>query len=65
MRTIVVMLLALGGRAALAADDEPQTIGYASVAAVRESLRADPSAQFREQRGWTIVASREGGSPIE
>jgi hypothetical protein len=65
VRAIVVILGAAGAQAALAADDEPQTIGYASVAAVREALRADPSAQFREQRGWTVVASREGGAPIE
>jgi hypothetical protein len=50
---------------ALAADDEPAPIGHSSVAAVQASLRAEPSAQFREQRGWTVVASREGGSPVE
>jgi hypothetical protein len=65
VRTIVMAFCALGTHAALAADDEPAPIGQASVAAVLESLRADPSAQFREQRGWTVVASRERGAPVE
>ncbi len=65
MRTIVIVLWTLGSHAALAADDEPASIGHASVDAVLESLRSEPSAQFREQRGWTVVASREGGSPVE
>jgi hypothetical protein len=65
VRTIVMAFCALGTHTALAADDEPAPIGQASVAAVLESLRADPSAQFREQRGWTVVASRERGAPVE
>jgi hypothetical protein len=65
MRTIVLVLCALGGHAAFAADDEPAPIGQASVAAVLEALRADASAQFREQRGWTVVASRDRGAPVE
>jgi hypothetical protein len=65
VRTIVMAFCALGTHAALAADDEPAPIGQASVAAVLESLRADRSAQFREQRGWTVVASRERGAPVE
>ena len=65
MRTIAMMLCACGVQAAFAADDEPAPIGQANVAAVLEALRADPSAQFREQRGWTVVASREGGEPVE
>ena len=65
MRTIVIAFCAVGSHAALAAGDEPAPIGHASVAAVLESLRAEPSAQFREQRGWTIVASREDASPVE
>ena len=65
MRTIIMALWVFGTHAALAADDEPAPIGHASVDAVLESLRADPSAQFREQRGWTIVASRERGAPVE
>jgi hypothetical protein len=51
--------------AAAWADDEPAPIGHATVAAVLEALRAEPSAQFREQRGWTVVASRERDAPIE
>jgi hypothetical protein len=65
VRTIIMVVLAFGSHAALAADDEPAPIGHASVAAVLESLRADPSAQFREQRGWTVVASRERDTPVE
>lgn len=65
MRTIVMAVCALASQTAFAADDEPAPIGHSSVAAVLDSLRVDPSAQFREQRNWTVVASREGGSPVE
>ena len=65
MRTIVIALCALASHAAFAADEEPAPIGQSTVAGVLESLRGDPSAQFREQRGWTIVASRERGAPVE
>ena len=65
MRTIVMACLACTTHVALAAEDEPALIGYASVAGVLEALRADPTAQFREQRGWTVVASRENGSAVE
>ena len=65
MRTIVMMLCAVMGQAALAADDEPPPIGQTTVAAVLDSLRADQSAQFREQRGWTVVASSESGLPVQ
>jgi hypothetical protein len=65
MRTIVMVFCAFGSCTALAADDEPAPIGHASVAAVLEALQIDSSAQFREQRGWTVVASREGDTPVE
>jgi hypothetical protein len=65
VRTIVIALCATIAHAALAQEDEPAPIGYANVAAVLDSLRGDPSAQFREQRGWTVVASRERGEPVE
>jgi hypothetical protein len=65
VRSIVIALCVLSSHAALAADDEPAPIGQSTVAGVLETLRADASAQFREQRGWTIVASREGGDPVE
>ena len=45
---------------ALAADDEPVAIGYASVAAVLAALRADATAEFREQRGWTARGEPRG-----
>ena len=65
MRTIVIALSALGSQAALAQDVDAADIPQANVAAVLEHLRADPSAQFGEQRGWTVVASREGDLPIQ
>jgi len=65
VRSIVIALCVLGSHAAFAADDEPAPIGQSTVAGVLESLRADPSAQFREQRGWTVVASSERGAPVE
>jgi hypothetical protein len=64
VRTIVIALCAMGSHAALLAQDEAP-IGEATVAGVLESLRADASAQFRQQRGWTVVASREAGEPVE
>jgi hypothetical protein len=55
-----VALAAFAARA-----DDPAPIGYATVAAVREALRGDPTATFREQQGWTVVASREHGQAVE
>jgi hypothetical protein len=49
----------------VAAGEEPAPLGYASVAAALEALRADPSAQLRTEGDWTIVASRERGEPVE
>ena len=65
MRTIVIALCTLGGQAAFAQDVDRADIPQANVAAVLESLRTDSSAQFREQRGWTVVASSEGGLPVQ
>lgn len=65
MRTIVITLCALSSQAAFAQDVDRADIPQANVAAVLESLRTDPSAQFREQRGWTVVASSEGGLPVQ
>jgi hypothetical protein len=66
MRSVVILAVGLfAAQAALAADDEPAELGYSTVAATLEALRGEPSAQFREQRGWTVVASREGGDPVE
>jgi hypothetical protein len=44
---------------------EPAPLGYASVAAVREALQSDSTATFRDQQGWTVVASREHGQAVE
>jgi hypothetical protein len=65
VRTIVIALCALVGQAAFAQDVAPADIPQTNVAAVLESLRADPSAQFGEQRGWTVAASSEDGSPVQ
>ena len=66
MRTAIALLFTLGPHVcALAADDDAAAIGYDSVAATLDALRAEPSAQFREQRGWTLVASRELGDAVE
>jgi hypothetical protein len=65
VRTIVIALCTLGSQAAFAQDVDRADIPQANVAAVLESLRADPSAQFREQRGWTVVASSESGLPVQ
>lgn len=65
MRIVAVALSSLIANLALAAGAEPAAIGYASVAATLGGLRAEPNAQFREQRGWTVVASRERDQPVE
>jgi hypothetical protein len=65
VRTIVIALFVLIGQAAFAQELEPADIPQANVAAVLESLRAEPSAQFSEQRGWTVVASSERGLPVQ
>jgi len=65
VRTIVIALCTLGGQAAFAQDVDRADIPQANVAAVLESLRTDPSAQFTEQRGWTVVASSENGLPVQ
>jgi hypothetical protein len=66
MRNVLILVAgAVSAPAAFAADDEPAELGYASVAATLEALRSEPSAQFREQRGWTVVASRERATAVE
>jgi hypothetical protein len=65
MRSVLIVLSAVGAQAALADDGEPADLGYATVGATLEALRSDSSAQFREQRGWTVVASRERDAPVE
>jgi hypothetical protein len=51
--------------AAAAADDGTDAIGYPSIEAAITALRADPTAQFDVQQGWTVVASREGDNPVQ
>jgi hypothetical protein len=65
MRSVLIVSSVLGAHAALAAEGEPVDLAYASVSTALEALRAEPSAQFREQRGWTVVASRERDDPVE
>jgi hypothetical protein len=62
MRKVILTLCALSAQAAVAAETD---IGHASVAATMDALRAEPGAQFREQRGWTVVASRERDSAVQ
>ncbi len=63
MRDAIIALAGLAAHGAAAAD-EP-ALGYSSVAGALEALRADPTAQFGEESGWTIVASREGDAPVQ
>jgi hypothetical protein len=65
MRIVTVVCPSLVANLAFAAGDQPAEIGYASVAATLEALRAEPSAEFRDQRGWTVVASRERAQAVE
>jgi hypothetical protein len=65
MRYALILGCSLASTTAVLAEDEPAPIGYATVGAVLEALRAEPGAQFREQRGWTVVASRERDAPVE
>jgi hypothetical protein len=65
MRTLWLALGALGAPSVCSADESSVDIRYASVAATLEGLRADPEAQFSEQRGWTVVASRERDAPVQ
>jgi hypothetical protein len=64
----IVLLLGAGAALALASPanaDDAAPIGYASVAAAREALRANRTAMTRDQQGWTVVASRENGAAVE
>jgi hypothetical protein len=65
MRGLLMVVCAFAAEAALAADDEAASFGYASVSAALEALHSEPSAQFREQRGWTVVSSREADAAVE
>lgn len=65
MRSVMIVLCVATTQLALAADGEPVVAEYLSVAEAMETLRADPGAQFREQGGWTVVASREGADAVE
>ena len=65
MRTTVIALCLLSSQAAFAQNVDRGDIPQTNVAAVLESLRADPSAQFGQQRGWTVVASSERGLPVQ
>ena len=58
-----LLLWAVGASGAAA--DEPSPIGYSTVAAVLQALRADPGAQFETQQDWIIVANRESDRPVQ
>jgi hypothetical protein len=65
MRYVALVGAALSLEPAWAEDVALADIGHTTVAAVRDALRAEAGAQFREQRGWLVVASREGSDPVE
>lgn len=65
MKSSVWLSSVLFACAATAAAEEADGIGYASVAAALEALRADDGAQFESQQGWTIVANRLGDRPVQ
>ena len=52
---VATAALSLFCSACSASTDEPSAIGYPSVAAALEALRADPTAKKRTERGWTVV----------
>lgn len=58
-------LLAAVAAAHAAGADDGDAIGYGSIEAALAALRADPTAQFETQQGWTVVASREGPNPVQ
>jgi hypothetical protein len=72
---LALAVVAATGSASAADDDTHATddairgtaaaIGYSTVAAALEALRADPEAKFSEQQGWTVVASREQGRAVQ
>jgi hypothetical protein len=61
---LLIVAAALAFASAAGADDTAP-IGYPSVAAAREALRADRTATTRDQQGWTVVASRENNAAVE
>ena len=63
-KALLLVAAALASATAAGADDA-DPIGYASVAAAREALRANRTASARDQQGWTVVASREHGAAVE
>lgn len=65
MRAIALTAVALSVQPAFGDDVVAADIGHTNVAAVLEALRADAGAQFRNQRGWVVVASRERDTPVE
>ena len=65
MRIVLSLPLAVVAPLALAAGADPAAIEAPTVAAVLDALRTDPQAEFRDQRGWTVVASREQGDPVQ
>ena len=65
MRSVSSLPMLLMAPLALAAEPEPAPLEAATVAAVLATLKTDPRAEFREQRGWTVVASREHDDPVQ
>jgi hypothetical protein len=65
LRTIGIATGSLVFASTAVGADGSDTIGYPSVEAALDALRADPTAQFETQQGWTVVASRAGGDPVQ
>jgi hypothetical protein len=66
VKTIVAVagIVLVGARTSGVAQ-EPHEIGFASVASALQALRDDPSADFRTQQDWTLVATRELDKPVQ
>jgi hypothetical protein len=65
MKAIVAVAGALLAVVGVTKADEPEPIGYSSVAATLAALQSEPTATFENQQGWTVVASREHGEAVE
>jgi hypothetical protein len=65
MKTVVAALGVAFASIGVALGEEPAADVVESVADTLAALHADPTAQFSEQQGWTVVANGEGGHAAE
>ena|SRR5579859_800707 len=61
MRNVVVSLALV---VTLGACAEESTIGYPTVDRALEALHRDAHAKFTTEGGWTIVTTKENGTPV-